>query len=114
MSEEDIVVAYQAREGVLGLARLASRGKKSHIDGYYDTFDLSPKPTVWLDNPIPYAVIKSLPKAEDLYEFVRIHQGTVFAIKDDGFNRIIHLILAFNPNLEKKIQQLIDISFESK
>src|SRR5271157_1024772 len=54
MAKGDIVIAYQASEGIVGLARLASRGYKSDKAMNYDTFDLSPKPTIWLKNPVPY------------------------------------------------------------
>ena len=107
MREGDIVVAYQAGEGVVGLARLARSGYRSQLDGEFDTFDLCSRPTVWLRNPIPFSIIKVLPQAEGEIEFVKILRGTVFAIEGNGFARLIHLVRAFNPGLNRKIDQFL-------
>jgi hypothetical protein len=110
MTKGDIVIAYQASKGVVGLARLGSNGYKSAIDLNYDTFDLSPKPTIWLKNPVPYSVIRALPDVENENEFVKIKRGTVFAVTKKGFDQIFHLILAFNPDLEGKITQFLNFT----
>ena len=107
MSKGDVVVAYQANEGVVGLARLASGGYRSAETRNYDTFNLRHRQTIWLQNLVPYSVIRILPEVGDEIEFVKIKQGTVFAIERVGFTRILHLIRAFNPGLEGKIDRFL-------
>lgn len=107
MRKGDIVVAYQAGEGILGLARLASDGYPESPGGPYDTFDLAPSPIVRLEEPIPLFLVRQLPEARRHFEFLRIHHGTVFRITPEGFQALLHLIRALNPQQEPEIQAFL-------
>lgn len=107
MREGDVVIAYQAAEGVVGLVFLASDGYKYVQSGNYDTFDLEATPKVWLDTKIPLSEIQKLPDAKKNIEFVRFHQGTVFRVTENGYNSITKVILKFNPNLRKQIHEFL-------
>ncbi len=100
MRAGDVVVAYQADEGVVGLVYLASPGYQHFDEGNYDTFDLASTPHAWLTQPVPYQVIRDLPGARKHIEFVgaKVKRGTVFRISPTGFKMILRLILDFNPN----------------
>ncbi|WP_448593453.1 hypothetical protein [Thermoflexus hugenholtzii] len=97
MRRGDIVVAYQAGEGVIGLARLASDGYPEVPGGPYDTFDLAPAPLLLLHEPIPLALIRQIPGARSHFEFLRLHHGTVFRITPEGLEALLRLIRALNP-----------------
>jgi hypothetical protein len=104
MRKGDIVIAYQAGEGIIGLAFLASNGYQTKRGGNYDNFRISSAPTVWLDHPISYSQIKKLPNAGDNIEFAGgVKQGTVFAVNQTGFGQIIELMLETNPRQRKEI-----------
>ncbi len=66
----DVVVAYQAREGVVGLALLATGGRRSDDSGRFDTFDLSAAPTVLLQDPISFHSIVQIPNSSKLFDAV--------------------------------------------
>ena len=107
MRKGDIVVAYQAGEGIRGLAYLARGGYQSPETGEYDTFNLKSSPTVWFDEPIPYRIIREIPNAKEDFEFVKIKQGTVFRISNNGFNKLSEIILALNPTQKKAIARFL-------
>jgi hypothetical protein len=97
MHRGDIVVAYQAGEGVIGLARLASDGYPEVPGGPCDTFDLAPAPLLLLREPIPLTLIRQIPRARSYFEFLRLHHGTVFRITAEGLAALLRLIRALNP-----------------
>ncbi len=98
MRKGDIVAAYQASEGIVGLALLASDGRVSEESGKFDTFDLAPAPTVRLRTPIPLEVIKDQPTSKQDFEFLRIvQQGSVFRVSPWGSERLLSLGRQFNP-----------------
>ncbi len=99
MRRGDYVAAYQASEGVIGLARLASDGYKSAETDKFDTFDLAPEPTVRLRSAVPLEVIADQPGAKADFEFVRIvKQGSVFRVSPPGRDRLFSLCRQFNPS----------------
>jgi hypothetical protein len=110
MRKGDAVIAYQAGEGIVGLAYLDSDGYQFIEGGEYDTFDLKPSPTVWLNMVVPYSVIRGLPEAHDNIEFVRIHQGTVFEVTSKGFDAILQCILDLNRNQAKEVRRFLSHS----
>ena len=103
MRARDVVVAYQAQEGVVGLALLSSDGYQSSTGGDFDMFDLAARPKVALKQCIPLATVRTLPHARQSFQFVRALRGTVFEIKPAGFERLVGLILAFNPGQARQI-----------
>jgi hypothetical protein len=107
MRKGDIVVAYQAGEGICGLAYLASDGYPQVEGGVYDSFDLESEPIVWFGAPIPYQIVRELPNAKQEIEFVKVKQGTVFSISKKGFDELLKVILAFNPAQKKAIRQFL-------
>jgi hypothetical protein len=106
MRAGDYIVAYQAGVGVLGFAQLKSRGYKARGSENFDMFDLRSSPAIWLETPIPLGVVKRLPRALDTFEFVRSGRGTVFAIEPGGFERMLGLALAFNPEISTRLIRL--------
>ena len=99
MRAGDRVVAYQARQGVLGFAALASDGYQSADEGAFDTFDLAGSPTIRLGMPIPYAIIRDLPNAKDNFEFVRLYKrGSVYRVTSIGFADLLRLATQLNPD----------------
>lgn len=107
MHAGDVIVAYQAGEGVVGLAYLASDGYQHVRGGHFDSFDLARGPTVWLSYPVPYEVIRDLPGARTHIEFVRIRQGAVFRIHALGFEHLLRAILLLNPDRVDAIHALL-------
>jgi hypothetical protein len=99
MREGDLVAAYQAKEGVVGFAVLASDGRVSPESAKFDTFDLAPSPTIRLRSPIPLEVLKDQPQAKQDFEFLRIvQQGSVFRVSQAGRDRLLSLARQFNPS----------------
>ncbi len=107
MCAGDVVVAYQAGEGVVGLAYIASEGYPHVESGNYDTFDLKPKPTVWLDEPIPLELIRELSDAKRNFEFLRVLRGSVFRVSERGFDALIEMIKSFSPAQQKAITRFL-------
>ena len=110
MRRGDIVVAYQAGEGIVGLAALASGGyEEVPGTGDLNTFDLAPEPALRLDHPVPLRHLKTDAATAPLF---RQLQGSVFEATEfwDGIKRHI---LANNPHLaealrifERQVQRL--------
>jgi hypothetical protein len=75
--------------------------------GNYDNFDLSPQPVLVLKHAVPLTAFSVLPNAKDYLEFLRISTGTVFSVEPEGFSRLLHLVLAFNPRQANQMQQFI-------
>ncbi len=108
MRKGDIVVAYQAGEGIIGLARLASDGYPEVEGGPCDTFDLAPAPIVWLHEPVPLFLVRQIPRARLHFEFLRIHHGTVFRITPEGFEALLRLIRSLNPEQAEELQAFLE------
>jgi len=108
MRKGDIVVAYQAGEGIIGLARLASDGYPEVEGGPCDTFDLAPAPIVWLHEPVPLFLVRHIPRARLHFEFLRIHHGTVFRITPEGFEALLRLIRFLNPEQAEELQAFLE------
>jgi predicted RNA-binding protein with PUA-like domain len=106
MRRGDHVIAYQAGEGVLGIAQLQSRGYRSRGSDQFDTFDLRSESVFQFRQPIPLNVIRALPNATDTFEFVRALRGTVFTVEPGGFERVVCLGAAFNPELGSRLLRL--------
>jgi len=96
MSLNDIVVSYQAREGILGLARVEKKYRCTRKGKEIWTFDLRTSPAVGFKNPLTCAEMRRLPGGEEI-EFVRCLRGTVFEIKPFEFKRILSALLRKNP-----------------
>jgi len=108
MRRGDIVAAYQAGEGVLGLVMLASDGYKSEETHNYDTFDYATSPALRFPKPVPYQVIRDLPSSKDDFEFVRIaKQGSVFRVSQSGQARLLQLSREFNPSQAHRIEEFL-------
>ena len=103
MRAGDFVICYQARDGITGIAQLKSNGYKARGSGHYDMFDLRRSPSIWLENPVPLKVVRAIPRAADIFEFVRGTRGTVFSVEPGGFERILGLGIAFNPELSSQL-----------
>jgi len=107
MRKGGVVVAYQAGEGIVGLAYLASNGYQHVKGGSYDTFNLKPTPTIWLTVPIPFSIIRQLPEARENIEFIRSKRGTVTRISKKGFDEIVKAILTFNASQSSKVTKFL-------
>src|SRR5712691_1879287 len=97
MRQGDVVIAYQAKEGIAGLALLASDGYQSSTGADYDIFDLAPRPLLRLKQRVPLEAVRILPHSRTTIQFVSVLRGTVFRVEPAGFARILGLLLAFNP-----------------
>jgi predicted RNA-binding protein with PUA-like domain len=106
MRRGDYVIAYQAGEGVVGIAQLKSSGYKSRGSDHFDMFDLRSSPAIRFSEPVSLQAIKCLPVARDTFEFVRAKQGTVFSVEPGGFERILSLGVAFNPEMSTRLLKL--------
>src|SRR5205085_436977 len=106
MRRGDFVIAYQGGKGIVGIARLISRGYKARGSENFDTFDLDAKVPIRFQNPIPLAGIKQLPNASDTFEFVRSIRGTVHRVESGGFEQVLALAIAFNPALASQLLRL--------
>lgn len=104
MRKGDIVIAYQATEGVLGFVYLATNGYASKLSGRYDTFDLDPGAILRLETPISYSVIRELPQARKHFEFVGFHQGSVFRVSHKGFEMLLYIALEENDGQRKEME----------
>jgi len=102
MRRGDIVVAYQAGEGVIGLCALSSNGYEDVPgSGDVNTFDLAPEPAIRLDNPVPLPQLKNDPQTSPLF---RQLQGSVFKATEfwDSLKR--HMV-SLNPHLTDAIKR---------
>jgi hypothetical protein len=107
MKRGDAVVAYQAGVGVVGFTGLAKAGHRARGSDAYDVFDLRPAGSIGLNTPVPLASISALPEARSTFEFVRAKQGTVFRVEPGGFEQVVALALAFNPELRSRLLKLL-------
>ncbi|MFN3421182.1 MAG: hypothetical protein ACK40X_05610 [Armatimonadota bacterium] len=118
MKRGDIVVAYQAGEGILGLCALSSGGyEEVPGTGDINTFDLAPEPALRLDKPVPLSQLKNDPQTSPLF---RQLQGSVFKATEfwEGLKR---QIISVNPHLadaiklfERKVEKLRQTLDEEK
>ena len=97
MGKGDMVVAYQAGEGVRGFVWLASDGYVGGSSGRADKFDIAYRGALWLETPVSIRVVKQLPNAMANFEFVSFHNGTVFSVSPAGRVQLGLLAAAFNP-----------------
>jgi len=107
MRRGDIVVAYQAREGIAGLAVLDSDGYQCEPTGNFDIFDLAARPVFVAKQRVPLAAVRLLPEADVSFEFLRVLQGTVFEVKARGFDGLLGLLLAFNPGQARRLASFL-------
>lgn len=118
MKRGDIVVAYQAGEGILGLCALSSGGyEEVPGSGDVNTFDLAYEPALRLDKPVLLSQLKNDPQISPLF---RQLQGSVFKATEfwEGLKR---KIVSVNPHLaeainlfERKIEKLRQVPSEEK
>lgn len=102
MKRGDIVVAYQAGEGILGLCALASGGyEEVPGSGDVNTFDLAPEPALRLKKPVPLSQLKSDDKTAPLFKQL---QGSVFKATDFWEALKAH-ILTINPHLDDALKR---------
>lgn len=113
MRKGDLVLAYQASQGVVGFVYLATNGFSSELNGRYDSFNLEPSSFVVLNNPIPLSTIRELPSAGEHFEFVNFHQGTVFRSTSEGFAMLLHPVLDENKRQKKEIQRFLSKDFSA-
>lgn len=97
MRAGDMVVAYQAGEGIQGFAWLASDGYSEGGTGRANMFDIAYRRAIRLAHPIPFGVVEALPDAEQNFEFVAFHQGTVYWVTPAGRVQLGLLAAACNP-----------------
>ena len=109
MAKGDVVVAYQAGEGVLGLATLASEGWQESEGGPYNRFDLDWRPDRFLRLQflVPLKAIKELPDAKDHFGFVPNPRGTVFEVTSEGFGELLRLALEANPGQSRELRSFL-------
>lgn len=103
MRKGDIVVAYQAQEGVVGLIYLASNGYPSPRGGSHNSFNLKPTPNIRLNQPVPFEVIRDSKNALADFEFIRVKRGSVFEIAPRGFETLLQLMMGFNTKQKSEI-----------
>lgn len=106
MRQHDLIVCYQAGQGVVGLARLASDGYSSDGSKNTDSFDVAASPAVLLQAAVPLRLVKGLPDAAKEIEFVRFHQGTVFEVTPRGIVLMIDLLRTENSQQKAEIESL--------
>ena len=111
MQEGDIIVAYQAGEGVVGFAYLDSDGYQNATSGHYDTFDLKSTPKVWFNQSIVLSDIYKVPNAKTHIEFIRLLRGTVFRIDPFGFEKILALAKKANPHQCDEIGSFFSVEY---
>lgn len=102
MRQNDLIVAYQAKEGIIGLAYLAADGDKSK-----SSFRLKAAPIVYLNQTAPLKLIRKFPEAKKHIEFLRILRGTVFYISPQGFRMIQDAILESSREQRKEIKSFL-------
>ncbi|MCC7360797.1 MAG: hypothetical protein IT317_15045 [Anaerolineales bacterium] len=109
MRSNEIVVAYQAGEGIVGLARLGSEGYMHKDSLHYDSFDLRPQPHVALERPIPYQVIRDYPHAAQHIEFVwaGFKSRSVFGVTATGLDIVVKLTYQVNPGQRKQVESFL-------
>jgi hypothetical protein len=108
MRKGDVVVAYQTREGVVGLARLSSKGLKTRSTKKYDTFNLSRSNAIQLEQAMPFRVVRQLPEAAESIQAIKeVNFGAVLAITAKGFVQLFHLMIAFNPSQESQLARFV-------
>lgn len=118
MKRGDIVVAYQAGEGILGLCALSSGGyEEVPGSGDVNTFDLACEPALRLDKPVLLSHLKSDPQISPLF---RQLQGSVFKATE-FWEGLKWQIISVNPHLsdaikhfERKVEKLRQTPSEEK
>jgi hypothetical protein len=107
MRRSDSVICYQAGEGVVGFTRLKSSGYGiGKNPSRTDMFDLATSGSIQLSHPVPLSSVRALPSAKNIYEFLSIGRGTVFLVEPGGFERLIGLAVAFNPDSRSRLLRL--------
>ena len=102
----DLVVAYQARVGIVGLVRIASNGVNNRAVNRFNKVYLRERGRVCFQQPIPLSAVKQLPAARTNIEFVSFHQGTVFKVTPRGRYDICLLAAIFNPDAKHRCIRL--------
>ena len=97
MRRGDLVVAYQAAEGIVGFAGLHAGGFMRDGAGGSNAFRLNPLRRIGLINPVRLDAIRPLPGARETFEFLSFSQGSVFTVAPGGSARLALLAAAFNP-----------------
>ncbi len=105
MRKGDLIVAYQAKVGIIGFARLASNGYSKHDGSLPDCFDLSTRGAVKLATPIPLSAVRALPDARDDIGFVKFQQSTVHRVSPQGRRRLGLLAGAFDPRVATRCRR---------
>ncbi len=102
MKRGDIVIAYQANEGILGLCALASGGyEEVPGSGDVNTFDLAPEPALRLKKPVPLARLKGDARTSPLFKQL---QGSVFKATE-FWEALKEHILTINPHLDSALKR---------
>ncbi|MEM7016867.1 MAG: hypothetical protein AAF512_05935 [Pseudomonadota bacterium] len=104
MCKGDVIAAYEAGTGIVGLTVLAVGGYRNQLDSPYNAFALDTQHKVWLEQAVPFATIRFLPNAMDTIEFVKVKRGTVFAVSPPGFAQIVTALVAANPAQAEEIE----------
>jgi len=110
MRRGDLIFAYQAAEGLVGLTRLASDGHSCHGDKTTDAFDLDSATRLWFMRSIPMKVIRDLPESSAEVEAVRMSQGTVYGVTSKGVALLAAAIGEANPGQAEDIYRFIRLS----
>jgi hypothetical protein len=110
MAKGDVVIAYQAGEGILGLATLASDGWRESKGGHYNRFDLDKHLFLPLQAPVSYQAVKRLPDAQEHFGAVRFPRGTVFEVSPEGFGSLLRLVLEANPGQSRELRSFLSAS----
>ena len=105
MCAGDFVIAYQAGEGVVGFTRLAKRRLRR-----WKRTNYSVRPR-WaerlpLENPVPFSVLRQVPRSAAEIEAIKQPAGTVFRVSPLGL-RSSGSARAFNPYQASAIRQFV-------
>ena len=103
MKKGDILVAYQTKQGLLGMVTLNSNGYQENTGDPFNMFDISSSPRLMFKQEIPLRAIQLLPHSKPNFGFLNSPMGTAFEVHQKGFDRLLGLVLAYNPTQAKQL-----------
>ena len=94
---EDLVVAHQARVGIVALVRITSNSiNNGAVNPFYKIY-LRERGWVNFQQPVTLSAVKQLPAARTNIKFVSFHQRTAFKVTPGERYDICFLAAIFNP-----------------
>lgn len=91
VNEGDIVIGYQS--DIRKIVAIMSAGRESEDVRYF-------KKLADLEHPIAYDVIEEQDWIDE-FDYNNIHQGTLFRVTEEQYEKIMDIIIAENPDLNK-------------